>query len=331
MKVWDLDKSERSSCNIDFMLKFMGQGVGYCGGRFLTLKELFLERLCTILSAEDFPEEILMTTTKIIIVVLHSKNIRLHQDEASVLIRKIIDLPSKGVLFYFVENTSQSAHFEALILPSFLKQCIECNLNELSTQVLVKLIIKKSPLCQSGMDLPTWKSYTINFKSAENNMHVENILTQRISVENIEEMLEATFEQYLCAIICLPHVKLRSQKEVASKLRENIKLLCDCIKEETNLGKILFVLHATVDAAVHIFDPQMLLSLDDTLMDTLLKLTTNVQFLDSLKILDLYITAMKCVNGFFNDNRLRNLHATLEKNFSSPYHEVKCSYALFKL
>lgn len=297
--------------NLQKLLNLLGQMVESKNGKLLQNPLPVVDLLKIIMKHEFVSEELILTSIKITIVILLSSNIKLPQEQSSTFIRHIIALEKKQVFLYFVEHISDYSAFEALILPAFLKQCVENNLDKESFQVLTKLILKKAPLCMMGRNLSSWRKYAINF--VNHNKDMEKILFEYLS-------LEQNRDHYLCGLICLPHWNVSEMDVVRTKLELNIKQICSELAiDDGDVRKRLFLLNMSVEAALH-FDVN-LLHLHEQLLSVLLPLANDCRYLLALKTLDLYYSVYQTEN-IINLDLFKKINVCLETNFSSPYHEV---------
>lgn len=309
--------------NLQLLLNLFGQAIEYKNGKLLQNSAPAINMLKKLISHESLSEELILTATKIAIVILLSTNIKLPQDQASSFVRHILSLNKKGIFLYFVEHMSNYGSFEALILPAFLRHCIESDLDRESFHVMTNLILKKSPLSCSGINLKTWKKYTIDFNGQIANMKIQNKLIQYIKLENNE------IDNYVCSLICLPHLILSNIEEIASKLHQTIQELCHQLDNENFVKKHLFLLNCVLETAVHLNID--IANLNRSLMKTLLPYASNVSFVTAIKTLDLYFTALEFEENIVNNATILELNSTLINNFDSPYHQVSISTVFLRI
>ncbi|XP_022902088.2 small subunit processome component 20 homolog [Onthophagus taurus] len=307
-----LINSEKSTQNLNFLLKCIGIGVEFKGGIFLKTPSLLVQTLLKILNSNNLNESVLMTSIKITILLLLSKNIKLQQEESSSLIRFVLSLDNKKLLLYFIENVFECALFEALILPAFLKFTADSNLDKDYLKVLTKLIVKKSPLCVNGINLNSWMKYNLRFGSKQELIKIEEILFKKITLtQGFNE------EEYIYSMICLPHLSLVENVNV---LMDNIKVLSAKIQEKDGIEKNLFLFGLTFESLVHIKNDEIE-KLFDIFMGIILPLSNQSKNIIALQSLDLFLTALG--EGYLNKELLKQLNVYLELNFSSPIHEVR--------
>lgn len=314
---WQKDQYEIYLKKIDFLLKLCGQALEYKNGRFLQDSLTFVKELSKLLSLQ-LPEENLMTLSKLSILILLSKNVKLGQEQASELARKILTLKCKNVILYFVENIVEFSSFEVLILPAFLKFCLEFNLDNDCFFVLTKVVMKKAPLSKSGINLLSWNKYTIDFGRKEYNNMVGEILTKNIFFENT-----TLFETYFCSLVCIPHIVLCDRAKVKVYLIKNFVEFCNSLslaENETTTRKKLFLLQNTLECIFHITKEEDLNILFPLILEKILHLCSNPTYLVALNIVDMFLTFSPKLINFEN---LLKLHVVLENNFSSSEHEVR--------
>lgn len=316
---WKLQPSEKKERNIELILKLTGQAIEHKQGKFLHNPDALIPMVLKLLGL-DLPETILLVISQISVLLLLCRNVKLSQEQASSLTRKLLGVPKK-ILLHFVNNVTSYTSFEALILPAFLKHCSDSKLDNESLHVLAQIILKKSPPAFGGLSLETWNKYPLNLNSKELNNQICHILKDRIIIKDFTILLN-DFDNYLCSLICLPHVIFENDTEIQELLKINLKLFCEEIKSTKDQQKMLFLLLNTLESASHILTLDNLKSCSDFLIDSVLNLCTDINLLTSIKILDLYLTSVKNDSSIITKELLKKLHNTLETNFNSPYHEV---------
>lgn len=311
--------------SFELLLKLIGQGIEYKGGKFLQNPPKLIEVISMILNERMLPESTSQTITQIVIVILLSKNLKLTQEQASLLTRKMLSNSHKGVFIYFVENIIDYSSFEAMILPIFLRFCVQNELKPEYFHVLVKIILRKAPLCRSGIKLQEWMRYPIDFK--EHTAVVIDILNKYLAVQNLDHI--ETIDAYLCSIICLPHIMFKPNEDLSNILEKKIMDLLQMLKESVEKGlepeikKIFFLLNLSVESFIHLFDRTKLSKLFlDNILTTILPLARNYCYIDSLKTISLCISALQDCSDIVTIDLLRRINVDLENNFSSPFHEV---------
>lgn len=321
-KMWNENHLSNLEHNIKLILLLFGQMVEFKSGKFVRNPSPLLLELKLLLSYSDISETVLLTIIKLAIVLLLSRNIQLPQDQAGGLTKKILCSNNKQALLFFIENISSYGGFEASILPAFLKYAHNSLLEADYLHVLTKLILKKSPLCDNGIKLKEWKKYEINFGSKSFNLDVQSILKNHICIDTADQIWK-NIENYLCTLICLPHLNLNGD-EITKQLERNIKLFCDLLlnlensRSDDEIKKLFFLLSTTLECVIHL--GCNLIDKYDLIVNATLPFADKHSFLSALKILDLYIST--CSKEDISLERLMKIHIVLEKNFNSPYHEV---------
>lgn len=314
---YNTNNSENISKNFELVLKLIGQMVEHRNGKHLQDPTRLIQQLVKLLSLSSLSEDVLIIIIQITISILLSKNIRLPQEQASQIIRKILSLNEKKVLLYFVDNVSSCSSFEMLILPTFLRKCGVYNFDRDCIYTLTKLVLKKSPLCGSGINLSQWNKYSLDFKETN-----QDIFEKLISYLNMKKV-----EDYFCALVCLPHLDLKSDKRklLINKLHANLSVVLDSlenVKELHETKKCLFWLNISLESIIHLEqDFSQLKDVFPRLFDVLLKYASDAI---SLKSLSLLFTILKDCENVVNTEILQKLNAECENNFSSPFHEVSC-------
>lgn len=319
-----IQNNESTYIRFEQMLKLLGQSIEHKEGKLVQQPALIImvQQLAKLLSEPEMPENIILIICKLVILLLLSKNIHLSQEQASLLIRKVLVVPQKTVFTYFVDNVSEYGSFEALILPSFLKYCVETDLNAQCLQLLTKLLMKKAPLCGNGIKLLEWKQYTLNFGNVSTNDKILNILMDKIN--NTESIAD-----YFCALICLPHLNTPNTNDIINILDTNTSLLINKLQNCNDLSlnimetkKILFLLYNTLECLIHLGGSNVLLNKFSNICDCLLRFSINTNFIISLRIISLLVSALKEEQSIITMENLLKIHDTMKGNFSSPFHEV---------
>lgn len=319
---YKIKQDEKVTMNIELMLKLIGQSVEYKGGKLLQDPVPLIQILIKLLNFTELKESVLLIIAQIGILLLLSKSTRIPQEHASGLIRKILSLPQQSILLYFVDKISEYSSFEALVQPSFLRYCIKTNLDVDCFHSLTKLVLKKSPLCESGMKLDAWKKYPLDFK--ENNLQILNILRSYVIANNIDSVFD-NIDHYYCSLVCLPHLNIKENVDIQDILRNNINSLIVKIKDGNDEGllkKWLFLLNGTVECLIHLSGSKVIGTIFNEIVDCLLSMAQCPQYIVSLKILSLCLTALKDDESVITMETLIKINEGLENNFNSPFHEV---------
>lgn len=318
-KTWTSNHNTETATVIDSVLKLTGQAIEYKEGKFLC-NHTFVQQLLKF-DLDNLPDAVLLTYSKIMILLLLGKNVKLPQEQASSITRKILNVNKRTVLLYFVENVCSYSSFEALILPSFLKQCISNDLDYDSFRVLTKLVLTKAPLCISGMNLGSWNKYPLDFGSKESNLIIKFKLESYVLIEDVNKIFE-NIENWVCSLICLPHLTVPLDVKFEELILSLISVLHKSEEESNNekQQKMLFMVNVALECAIHI-NINNLSELANVLFEFLLNTISDKNCLIVLKCLDLLLSAVSHSNIISMDTLLK-LNAVLEKNFTSPYHEV---------
>lgn len=310
--------------HIDFLLQLCGTALEYRQGKFFHSNKNFVQGFIG-LNVQKISQSVLLTYCKVTILLLLSENIKLSQENASSLTRKINNLHNEEIFLYFVDNIHKYAGFEALILPNFLKLCLRNKLKDRYLHLLTKIILQKSPLCGSGIRLDSWRKYSIDFGHSTANREMIQALSENIVCSDVEKLIMDP-ASVLCALICLPHIAAAIDQNLKVNLYQFIDFLCENITnakmKEHHIKLLLFILEVGVETLVHFADEEYLLKCLEPLTATLLPLARNVEYILSLKILDLLYSALINQENVVQMQTLLRLDAVLQENFSSPYHEV---------
>lgn len=319
LQSWTEKKNEKYFSQL---LQCIGQAIEYRSGRFLLQPDQLISKLLKLYATEELPEHILLSASKIVILLLLSKTTQLQQEQASILIRTVLNVQPENVFLFFIENIFHYSSFEALILPSFLRYCVKCELNERSLRILAKLIQTKSPLVSGGINIDSWHKYALNFYSSANNNLIERILLDHITLNTSN--VHCDQRNYIYSIICLPHIK--HSIGVEEVLLNNIKSFCEMIGEQKDIKDCLFLLLITFECAVHILEYSKIINLQNVLTKHILPLCENVEYITALKIVDLFLTVTK--GEMLKIENMELINKNLQRNFNSPYHEVMFSFVI---
>lgn len=319
------NNDEKTLTSIERLLVLIGQTIEYREGKFLYNSAWFVPNFLKY-NLEDFSENVQLTYSKIAILLLLSKNLKLSQEHASAVIKKILHLNEKNILLYYVENVCSCSLFEASILPQFLQFCVRSNLDNDCLRVLASLILKKSPLSGSGINLFAWKKYPLDFGS-QSNVVIFETFSNHLQINSAEDILEKS-EVFLNSLICLPHLVSSNESVIVDKLTKSVALICDALKDSTESKKIknfLFVLNLVLENLVHVSNISVSEEFTILVVDALLPLTSDVNYVLSLKSIDLVLTARKRKDDIPME-MLQKLHGVMESYFSSEFHEVSTYY-----
>lgn len=329
-------KTSESKCQIettiDKLLVLVGETIEHRNGRFLYNPNWFLQEFSK-LEVVELSEGVLLTYCKICILLLLSANVKLTQEQASAVTRKILNLDNERVLLYFIENTTSYSSFEAMILPHFLKMCYTSNLSEEHFRVLAVIILKKSPLSCSGINLDSWKKYPIDFINQDINQAIYTLIVSHVKHETIDSILTC-IENVIFSLICLPHLIIKDSGGLEGTLDSMILKICTALKDELKcIRKLLFLLNIALECRIHISN-NGLEKINTEMLDTLMPFVKRQEYISSLKTLDLLLSSQKDSSKIISKDVLLRLHTPLEENFSSPFHELRLLtshiYSLFE-
>lgn len=314
------DRDTNDSVNYLFLL--CGITIECSMGKFLNSYEYFIENFI-FLDIMKLSESVLYNYCRIAVLIFSSDYIILSQENVSRLVRKMMNLQSRSVFLYFVEHMDTYSGFETLILPHLLKDCLRDHLEESCFFTLTRIVLEKSPLCGSGVNLTNWKKYPINFGSPGANSEIVTIMERHIAVRDIQRLLRDP-GHLLCSLICLPHVATGINDNVKEKLTGLILLLCEAMasvqKEEIKIT--LYLIQNALEALVHLSDEEHLLQCFEPLLTTLLPLAANLEYPSSLKALDLLLSSLGNNKDVIQMQTLLRINDVLQDNFCSPYREV---------
>ncbi|KAJ8865827.1 hypothetical protein PR048_033349 [Dryococelus australis] len=328
------------------VLQLVRQLVGCKQGLYVCEPEQLAQRLSRLLGAG---ESIAMLTTEVAAALLQSYHVQLQQEHASLLTLKILALPHKEVLLSFFQSVFDYSSFESLVLPRLLAYCRDSSAGAQTVDgeilhLLARLVLHKSPLSASGLELGRWRQYLLNF-AVDSDRVKQNfplLLLKVIDVEDTNDLLSKV-ESCLCVLICLPHVK-PLPKKIAVKAVENvIKIGIESLKrmaEERSTApgellpgqgsetknKLTFLFNVAMDTLVHLEDAEDLLSvLDfDSVINVSFTYAADAENLCMLRTLDLYLSSLRMQNaGVFTADLFSKLLEHLNSNIVSPYHPMR--------
>lgn len=276
-----------------------------------------------LLQIEGISEEVLLTVSKVGSLVLVSENIRLPQEHASVLIRKSLNVKNDAFLLDFVKNLVDYSSFEALILPVFLRYFSE-NLNTISLRLLTEIVMTKSPVCYNGIGYATWRKYPLEFPIFKEK--TVEYLIKYITVEKIDDIELANF---ICALICIPHVNSLNNVTINELLERIISIIMETGRFD---DENVFILTNTISCMTHLVESSVFHDFvrKNDLVTTLL---TNGRTAPILSLTDLILTSC---NGteMISMEMLSFVHEKVSEFLTSPFHELRLIvthiYSLFE-
>ncbi|XP_023019456.2 LOW QUALITY PROTEIN: small subunit processome component 20 homolog [Leptinotarsa decemlineata] len=307
--------------DIDIILKLVGQSVEYKNGKFLQNPVVLVETLMELLNVCNEEKDALLTITQICILLLVSKNVKISQEQASLLIRKLLSITHKSVFLYFVDNISTYSYFERNVLPNFLRLCVKNQLDSDCFQILTRLVEKKAPLCINGMNLQNWVRYPIDFK--ENTSFIMNILLSKIKVNSLD--LIKSYDDYYKSLVCLPHLTSTYDEEIIEILKNKLLFFLDMIDQQVDSKTCLFLINVTVECIIHIQCNTSHVAdfTSNHILPKILHLTTNIAYITALQTLSLIVTSVNGESNLISYETLMKINNTMQVNFSSPFHEIR--------
>ncbi|CAH1645371.1 unnamed protein product [Spodoptera littoralis] len=333
-----LKDDDEESKGLEYILRLAGQVIEHQQGKYLINPPQFVLLLIKVI-CEQSSESVLEVCSQIGAVLLLSPNVSLSQEHAGIIVKVLLPLPFPNILINFVQNVIEYSQFDLHILPPFIKFVIQSNFDNEALGTLTKICLKKSPLSMNGIKLFEWVKYPLDFgKNLSNFMeHFENVMSEDIEkyVENPVRLTNILF--------CLPHVEkidvdhcVKMLAQLISKLlvilksynlenqpKEN-KFHCDTTALSRSARKVLFILSVALESAVHISSCKKLNEICDidTLLPVILPCAADPNYLCSLHLLDLYLTAYEHENGLTYPY-LALVNSYLKTNVSSPFHVVR--------
>ncbi|XP_030763250.1 small subunit processome component 20 homolog [Sitophilus oryzae] len=331
--VWDIllkllsnleEQHKGDSCvdsELIVILKLLGQMVEYRGGKLLLKSTNVMHRLSALFDLSNINESVLLILIQISVSILLSPNIRLPQEEASLIIRKILCLDNKQLLLYFVDNISSSSSFEMLILPIFLRKCGVYQFDKEYCQILTKLLLRKAPLSFNGIHFSEWRKYIIDFK--EFNELVFSKLKSSIDLQ-----WEKDYTSYVSALICFQHlvVPINKRSMVMEILGKHLEVLLKSLETvdcENDTFQLIFLLNVLVETIAHMEFKVLIRKHFYMILSVLLRFSTDIKYLISLKTLSLLVTIFNDDEEIITMDVLNQIDAKCVVNFSSPYHEMR--------
>ncbi|CAH0545672.1 unnamed protein product [Brassicogethes aeneus] len=311
------------SDNIKLILMLLGRSIEIKNGKVLQKPVDIVKILVKLLENSDFPQEVTKNIIQISILLLLSKNIKLPQDQASSMIRKVLQLKEKSLLLYYVDNVSDYSSFEPIILPSFLKSCVTQNLDRECFHVLTKLILKKAKLCGDGIGYFDWNKYLLDFGNKQSNALMYCIIKDFIKITDLSKI---NFDDHFCALVCLPHINIGEKTDAIEILEENLKLILPNLTNAENTStvkKLLFLFLNNLECISHLSTLTFLTENLDKILDILLPLCTDLNYILSLKAVDLLITVLREEQSVITIQTLKKISDVLEVNINSPHHEIR--------
>uniref|UniRef100_A0A6P7FQB3 Small subunit processome component 20 homolog n=1 Tax=Diabrotica virgifera virgifera TaxID=50390 RepID=A0A6P7FQB3_DIAVI len=312
--------------NTNYVLKLIGHTVEYKSAKFVQKPAPLIDILLELLNTFNQSEETVLLICQISILLLTSNNLKLSQEQASILTRRLLSTSHKKVFLSFVDNIKTSSSFEALILPNFLRYCAKNALDAESFHLLVKIVMHKSSSSVNGINLLNHVKYNLDFK--ESNESIAEILINKIK-ESSKALLSGDVDDYYCSLVCLPHISPKINEDMFSLLEEMIKVLLKSHDDDLpkpDIKKSLFLINITLECLMHLgIDHKRLFKLFEAhLFEHLLNLAGKLEYISSLQSLDLVVTYLGREDpDCLSMSLLLKLNEGLKNNFNSPFHEVR--------
>lgn len=304
---------DEKAISVQNVLHFLGQSIEYHGGKKVVELEKIINLVIKIID-QDFPEDVMMTLSKIGALLLISKNFMLGQLEASRLSKKILCINHASVFESFVVNSIGYSQFDVLILPDFLRY-YERNPSKSSLEILAKIVNQRAQnnLLESGNET---EHYNINMKTKKS---VEGIVSRVIKFK-FDSADENELEEFLLAIQVLPHLMSFDKEKVGKHLAQQLKELCKSLKSELDYKNVYLL--ATLISSLHNFSGSISKSQTIEMIHIMLPLAQNENAsFPTLKILRFLIETLD--KSQLTQKLFEKIHETLIKYLLSPHHDIR--------
>lgn len=331
------DKDDESR-GLEYILRLAGQVIEHQNGKYLNNPPQFVLMLIKVI-CEQTSENVLDVCSQIGAVLLLSPNVSLSQEHASIIVKVLLPLPYPNILINFVQNVVDYSQFDLHILPPFINFIIQSGFDNEAMCALTRICLKKSPLSKNGIKLFEWVKYPVDFgKNLSSFMQYFNSIIN----DDVENIVESP-NKLMNVLFCLPHVEkidvdycIKALQFLISKLlnvlatynlesqHEHNKFHCDTTALSRCARRVLFLLTSAMESAIHISSCKKLNEICeiDKLLPIILPCSADPNYLCSLHLLDLYLTAYE------HENKLSYPHlllvdSYLKSNVSSPFHIVR--------
>ncbi|XP_050683521.1 small subunit processome component 20 homolog [Leptidea sinapis] len=322
---------------LEYILKLSGQVISHQNGKYLLNPQQYTMMLVKVVCAQS-SESVLEVCAQIGALLLLSPNIILSQEHAGVLVKVILPLPFPNILVNFVQNVIGYSQFDMHILPHFLNFVVQSDFDSDAMSTLAKICLQKSPLSLNGLKLFEWVKYPLDFgKGLPLVMkYIEKVLSCDLEnvVENPIDLMNLLF--------CLPHIErfdvdlcLSYISSLVDKLlkvlstynleqKDTNKFHSDTTAISSCARKVLFILVATVECAVHISSCKRIKEICniEVFLPIIVPCAADPNYLVSLHLLDLYLTAYDYENKL-SYSYLLLIDSYIRCNVSSPFHIVR--------
>ncbi|KAJ9576724.1 hypothetical protein L9F63_025375, partial [Diploptera punctata] len=151
-------------------------------------------------------------------------------------------------------------------------------------------------------------------------------------------------EDIICVLICIPHIEPIDKDLALKHVKDILMLICSSLTQVSNsennesvktgiigaegkgtIEKLLFTLTIGIETLIHLSEGRNVSELFrlDTLTDAVLSYTTVPNYVNSLRALDLYLTAcsLKNEDEAYLKDLLKTLHSAMLRNLCSPFHD----------
>ncbi|VVC88993.1 unnamed protein product [Leptidea sinapis] len=322
---------------LENILKLSGQVISHQNGKYLLNPQQYTMMLVKVVCAQS-SESVLEVCAQIGALLLLSPNIILSQEHAGVLVKVILPLPFPNILVNFVQNVIGYSQFDMHILPHFLNFVVQSDFDSDAMSTLAIICLQKSPLSLNGLKLFEWVKYPLDFgKGLPLVMkYIEKVLSSDLEnvVENPIDLMNLLF--------CLPHIErfdvdlcLSYISSLVDKLlkvlstynleqKDTNKFHSDTTAISSCARKVLFILVATVECAVHISSCKRIKEICniEVFLPIIVPCAADPNYLVSLHLLDLYLTAYDYENKL-SYSYLLLIDSYIRCNVSSPFHIVR--------
>ncbi|CAG9786026.1 unnamed protein product [Diatraea saccharalis] len=333
-----LNENDEESKGLEYILRLAGQVIECKNGKYLTNPSQFVLLLVKVV-CEQVSENVLEVCAQIGALLLLSPNISLSQEQAGIIVKVLLPLPYPNILINFVKNIIDYPQFDMHILKPFLNFVIQSGFDNEAMCTLTKICLHKSPLSKNGIKLFEWVKYPIDFGNSLSTFmeYCNNVLND--DIENIVE--DPT--KLMNVLFCLPHVEnvnvdycIVTLSKLTSKILniltsyniegqpEQNKYHCDNSALSGCARQVLFILANALESAVHISSCKRMKDICDidALLPVVLPCAVDPNYLSSLHLLDLYLTAYEQENGLTYPH-LSLIDSYLRSNVSSPFHIIR--------
>lgn len=316
-----LELSEKPAENDDAIrniLALQEQAINFRNGKCLCRLNEVVERLLTLCD-KDISKETLMQISQIVAVILLCPTLTLTQLDSSRLTKKILSTSEKNIFENFIWSLVNWSQFDVLILPEYLKYFEKHFETEPSAfDLMVKIILEKSPLCYDGISLDSWKIYRISFKSEETVRRIENIIGSADQLET-----------FMMSLMLYPHITGKEVDEPVKLLKLRVDKLLNEIPDYhtlgtepsswTNIQNTFFELSTIIETLIHLNQSEILDLHEVT--SKLLPYCTDAKFTPALRTLDQLLVVQPLDK--LNFALFQTIHYKLESNLSSESHDIR--------